>query len=75
MHVSFINLTVTNSFLFQSDEGGKFLLEDNWTTYFKSRMNCSIPGEYPFYFDEIQSTFLLEYQNETLVYAIFTTPE
>jgi len=27
---------------------------DNWTTFLKARLNCSIPGERPFYFDEIQ---------------------
>ena len=28
-------------------------LKDNWTTFFKSRLNCSLPGEYPVYFDRI----------------------
>jgi hypothetical protein len=31
-------------------------LQNRWTTYLKSRLNCSVPGDYPFYFDEIQST-------------------
>ncbi|KAK3105957.1 hypothetical protein FSP39_009544 [Pinctada imbricata] len=59
----------------KNDEGGKLLLENGWTTFFKSRLNCSIPGEYPFYFDEIQNTFLLEHNNETYLYAVFTTPD
>lgn len=25
-----------------------------WTTFLKARLNCSIPGEFPFYFDEIR---------------------
>ena len=26
----------------------------SWTSYLKARLNCSVPGEYPFYFDDIQ---------------------
>ncbi|KAL3835867.1 hypothetical protein ACJMK2_021328, partial [Sinanodonta woodiana] len=57
----------------KTDRGGGLLLNENWTTYFKARLNCSLPGEYPFYFDEIQSTFYLE--EEEQLYAVFTTPE
>lgn len=28
---------------------------NRWTTFFKARLNCSIPGEFPFYFDEIRT--------------------
>ncbi|KAK6182805.1 hypothetical protein SNE40_010402 [Patella caerulea] len=56
----------------KSDNGGKFLLEDNWTSFLKARMNCSIPGDFPFYYDELQSTYYSE--QEELIYAIFTTP-
>ena len=56
----------------QGDSGGnKFLLEDNWTTFNKARLNCSLPGAYPFYFNELQSTFYSE--SEQLIYAVFTT--
>ncbi|XP_064595333.1 semaphorin-5A-like [Liolophura sinensis] len=58
--------------LCKTDNGGQFLFEDNWTTFLKARLNCSIPGEYPFYFDEIQSTFYMP--EEDLFYAVFTTP-
>lgn len=51
------------------------LFKDYWTTYLKARLNCSIPGEYPFYFDELQSTYLLQSNNESLLYGVFTTPE
>ncbi|ESO85358.1 hypothetical protein LOTGIDRAFT_107562, partial [Lottia gigantea] len=54
----------------KSDNGGRFLLEDNWTSFQKARINCSIPGDFPFYFDEMQSTFY----SEDKVYAILTTP-
>jgi len=59
------------SAVFQSDNGGKFLLEDNWTTFTKARLNCSLPGLYPFYFSELQSTYFELEQH--LVYATFTT--
>ncbi|CAG0887062.1 unnamed protein product [Cyprideis torosa] len=41
----------------KSDTGGKNILSDNWATYLKARLNCSIPGEFPFYFNEIQSVY------------------
>jgi len=57
----------------QNDVGGRFLLEDTWTTFMKARLNCSRPGEgdAPFYYDELQSTFYLPEQD--LLYGIFTT--
>ncbi|KAH9498690.1 Semaphorin-5B [Bulinus truncatus] len=55
----------------KNDEGGDFR-PGFWTTFNKARINCSLPGEYPFYFDEVQSTFLS--QDEKLIYAVFTTP-
>ncbi|XP_041371598.1 semaphorin-5B-like [Gigantopelta aegis] len=56
----------------KTDRGGTFVLEDNWITFLKARMNCSIPGDFPFYLDEIQSTYYSE--SKQLIYAIFTTP-
>jgi semaphorin 5 len=55
----------------QNDAGGKVLLEDNWTTFVKARLNCSLPGAYPFYFSELQSTYYVE--RDRLIYALFTT--
>lgn len=56
----------------KNDQGGQLMLRDNWTTFVKARLNCSLPGEYPFYFDEIQGMTYLP--DEGLVYATFTTP-
>ena len=43
-----------------------------WTSFLKTRLNCSIPGEYPFYFDEIQS---VDNANDSdLIFAVFNTP-
>lgn len=36
------------------DKGGPHQSRDRWTTFLKARLNCSVPGEYPFYFDEIR---------------------
>ncbi|KAL0269384.1 UNVERIFIED_CONTAM: hypothetical protein PYX00_007138 [Menopon gallinae] len=56
----------------KNDEGGQLLLKDNWTTFLKARLNCSLPGDYPFYFDEIQGMAYNE--EEKVIYATFTTP-
>lgn len=55
----------------KNDIGGRFLLEDTWTTFMKARLNCSRPGEVPFYYHELQSTFFLPELD--LIYGIFTT--
>jgi len=33
---------------------------NRWTTFFKARLNCSIPGEFPFSFDEIRKEGMAE---------------
>ncbi|XP_036707058.1 semaphorin-5B isoform X5 [Balaenoptera musculus] len=55
----------------KNDMGGRFLLEDTWTTFMKARLNCSRPGEVPFYYNELQSAFHLPEQD--LIYGVFTT--
>lgn len=65
--------------------GGQLLLKNSWTSYFKARLNCSKPGLFPFYFDEIQSTSSvgegnympsISINNRTsMIYAVFNTPE
>lgn len=40
----------------------------------KTRLNCSVPGEYPFYFDEIQAiSDVIENGSTALIYAVFST--
>ena len=40
-----------------NDAGGPTrALRDRWTSFAKARLNCSVPGEFPFAFDEIQSS-------------------
>ncbi|XP_055874241.1 semaphorin-1A-like isoform X3 [Biomphalaria glabrata] len=68
------------------DKGGAVrTLQNTFTSFFKARINCSIPGEIPFYFDEIQSTSEFGQGNyrptkdsgdrSDMIYAVFNTPE
>lgn len=54
------------------DTGGKNILHQNWATYLKARLNCSIPGEFPYYFNEIQNVYKIP-DDDTRFYAVFTT--
>lgn len=61
------------------DRGGPHRFRNRWTSFLKSRLNCSVTGEFPFYFNEIQSTTeLIDGQygdvSAQLVYGTFTTP-
>ncbi|XP_075215062.1 semaphorin-1A-like [Lycorma delicatula] len=59
------------------DKGGPHQFGDRWTSFLKSRLNCSVPGDYPFYFNEIQSTSEVVdgKSGKKMLYAIFTTPD
>ncbi|KAE8749758.1 hypothetical protein FOCC_FOCC003498, partial [Frankliniella occidentalis] len=54
------------------DTGGKNILVHNWATYLKARLNCSLTGEFPFYFNEIQSVYRPD-DDPDRFYAVFTT--
>ncbi|CAH2050465.1 unnamed protein product, partial [Iphiclides podalirius] len=65
-----------------NDKGGPHTFSDRWTSFLKTRLNCSVPGEYPFYFDEIQATTELINgvygsggSRNDIIYAVFTTPQ
>ncbi|XP_065225498.1 semaphorin-1A-like isoform X2 [Planococcus citri] len=63
----------------KNDKGGSYMFHNKFTTFLKSRLNCSLPGEYPFYFDEIQDISAVvhgEYAgiSEQLIYGVFNTP-
>ncbi|XP_063995901.1 semaphorin-1A-like isoform X1 [Diachasmimorpha longicaudata] len=63
----------------QHDKGGPHAFSDRWTSFLKARLNCSVPGEYPFYFNEIQSMSdvtegFYAGRHDQLIYGIFTTP-
>jgi predicted anti-sigma-YlaC factor YlaD len=40
--------------ILQRDIGGDRKLRNTWTGYQKARLDCSIPGEFPIYFDVIR---------------------
>ncbi|XP_055317314.1 semaphorin-1A [Sitodiplosis mosellana] len=40
----------------KNDRGGPSPFRERWTSYLKTRLNCSTPGDFPFYFDELQGT-------------------
>lgn len=64
----------------QNDKGGPHQFGDRWTSFLKARLNCSLPGEYPFYFDEIQSTTNIiqgrygSNLSQQIIYGTLTTP-
>ena len=38
----------------KNDKGGsKKSFQNAWTSFLKTRLNCSVPGDYPFHFNEI----------------------
>lgn len=64
----------------KNDKGGPHQFRHRWTSFLKTRLNCSVPGEYPFYFDEIQSTSNIvkgRYNSNLstdVIYGTLTTP-
>ena len=57
----------------KEDQGGRVVGKDNWTTFLKATLDCSLPGSKPFTFEEVQSMQYLT--EEQILYATFTTPE
>uniref|UniRef100_A0A0N5A982 Sema domain-containing protein n=1 Tax=Syphacia muris TaxID=451379 RepID=A0A0N5A982_9BILA len=65
----------------RSDNGGPSYHSNEWTSFVKARLNCSIPGDYPFYFDQIEAIakptsgiYLSEKKPATLIYGVFGSP-
>jgi semaphorin 6 len=63
----------------KTDVGGTRSLNAKWTSFLKARLNCSVPGNYPFYFDEIQDisqpvSGTYGDVEETVLYGVFNTP-
>ena len=40
------------------DRGGPHRFRNRWTSFLKSRLNCSVTGDFPFYFNEIRKCSL-----------------
>ncbi|KFD58702.1 hypothetical protein M513_00395 [Trichuris suis] len=45
----------------KSDVGGRNLLKQTWTSFLKTRINCSLSGDFPFYFNEIREHYSLAF--------------
>nr|XP_033810287.1 semaphorin-6B [Geotrypetes seraphini]XP_033810288.1 semaphorin-6B [Geotrypetes seraphini]XP_033810289.1 semaphorin-6B [Geotrypetes seraphini] len=55
--------------------GSQRVLEKQWTSFLKARLNCSVPGDSHFYFNVIQSvTDILYLGGRPVVLAVFSTP-
>jgi len=64
---------------------GSLMMDQTFTSFFKSRLNCSIPGANPFQFDELQGTSDFQLgnymptglpENRTkMIYGVFNTPD
>lgn len=62
----------------KKDNGGPHTYKNKWTTFLKARLNCSMPGAYPFYFDQVQAMSQVVQDSQTddkLIFGIFNTPE
>uniref|UniRef100_A0A8B9CXS7 Sema domain-containing protein n=1 Tax=Anser brachyrhynchus TaxID=132585 RepID=A0A8B9CXS7_9AVES len=60
----------------KNDMGGsQRVLEKQWTSFLKARLNCSVPGDSHFYFNVIHAvTDILELDGRPVVLAVFSTP-
>ncbi|XP_069784959.1 semaphorin-6B-like isoform X2 [Narcine bancroftii] len=60
----------------KNDMGGsQRVLEKQWTSFLKARLNCSVPGDSHFYFNVLQAvTDIIRINGHSIVLAIFSTP-
>ncbi|XP_037088463.1 semaphorin-1A-like [Pollicipes pollicipes] len=62
----------------RQDSGGPNRFKHAWTSYVKTRLNCSVGGDFPFYFDEIQAVSDVVQSSyggdqNRFVYGVFST--
>ncbi|XP_010219229.1 PREDICTED: semaphorin-6A isoform X3 [Tinamus guttatus] len=60
----------------KNDMGGsQRVLEKQWTSFLKARLNCSVPGDSHFYFNILQAvTDVIRFNGRDVVLATFSTP-
>ncbi|XP_057211852.1 semaphorin-6A [Triplophysa rosa] len=60
----------------KNDRGGsQRVLEKQWTSFLKTRLNCSIPGDSHFYFNILQAvTDVIHINGRDVIMATFSTP-
>ncbi|KAI1883185.1 hypothetical protein AGOR_G00242610 [Albula goreensis] len=55
--------------------GSQRVLEKQWTSFLKARLNCSIPGDSHFYFNQLHSTSpILHTHGRDIILGVFSTP-
>ncbi|XP_048108019.1 sema domain, transmembrane domain (TM), and cytoplasmic domain, (semaphorin) 6Ba isoform X1 [Alosa alosa] len=55
--------------------GSQRVLEKQWTSFLKARLNCSIPGDSHFYFNLLQATSpILNLNGRDVILGVFSTP-
>ncbi|XP_068103250.1 semaphorin-6A isoform X5 [Hyperolius riggenbachi] len=55
--------------------GSQRVLEKQWTSFLKARLNCSVPGDSHFYFNILQAvTDVIHINGRDVVLATFSTP-
>lgn len=60
----------------KNDVGGSpRVLEKQWTSFLKARLNCSVPGDSHFYFNVLQAvTGVVSLGGRPVILAVFSTP-
>ncbi|XP_027638944.1 semaphorin-6A isoform X4 [Falco biarmicus] len=60
----------------KNDMGGsQRVLEKQWTSFLKARLNCSVPGDSHFYFNILQAvTDVIHFNGRDVILATFSTP-
>lgn len=58
------------------DRGGsQRVLEKQWTSFLKARLNCSVPGDSHFYFNLLHSTSpVIRMHGRDIILGVFSTP-
>ncbi|KAG7488224.1 hypothetical protein MATL_G00030230 [Megalops atlanticus] len=55
--------------------GSQRVLEKQWTSFLKARLNCSVPGDSHFYFNLLHSTSpILRMHGRDIILGVFSTP-
>ncbi|CAD5211235.1 unnamed protein product [Bursaphelenchus xylophilus] len=58
-----------------NDHGGPSPAQDRWSSFLKARLNCSVPADVPFYFNELQSISdpIEDGNGDAVVFGVFQT--
>ena len=55
--------------------GSQRVLEKQWSSFLKARLNCSVPGDSHFYFNLLHSTSpVIRMHGRDIILGVFSTP-